>query len=149
MFWMRSLLIILKDISSSSSSSFPPSATFILWYWSWTAASCCKRYPSSDYTVPHIPHLSHDHQVIHWNNPCHKNHMTKNVITPARLPLVSLIIFINIHIIPLIDSNHDGFCQYNFHFWNRSYLLVLPWGFRWTKCSDQWQGKTQHNNNVN
>ena len=31
-------------------------------------------------------YLSHDHQVIQCNNPCHKIHIITRVITPARLP---------------------------------------------------------------
>ena len=47
-----------------------------------------------------IKYLSHDRQVIQWNNPCHKNHTCNNTCKAS--PLVSQIILINIRITPLL-----------------------------------------------
>ena len=86
--------------------------------------------------------LSHGRQSIPWNNPCHKNHITTRVITPARL--VSLITLINIRIIPLIDSNKDGVRvrQHNFHFWNSSCLQFWDYFVMNDKC--QTDGRVRH-----
>ena len=69
--------------------------------------------------------LSHDHQVIQWNNPWHKksyDHMCYNTCKASHwLDLLHSLIF---NITPLVDSNQDGILVrwYKSHFWNRSCL---------------------------
>ena len=69
-------LVLLNLVSPAFANSVDPDQ--LAWEANWSR---------SELFVIQDVNLSHDRHVIQWNNPCHKNHITTRVITPARLPI--------------------------------------------------------------